>query len=79
MNSKQLIELVNEYKSNNWKNSDFENNSVEMFEKIAEHFEVCQECREEFDFQEFPEKTLIEFEQILGGTELSDWICDEEQ
>lgn len=75
MNAKQLIEQVNEAKQNNWQNSDLWKESQEMLEQIAEHFETCEECRKQFDAQEYPEQTLIEFEDYLSGTELSDWIC----
>ena len=75
MNAKQLIEQVNECRQNNWQNSDLGNNSEEMLEKIAGHFENCEECRKEFDAQEYSEETLIDFEDELSGTELSDWVC----
>ena len=76
MNAKQLIEQVNVCAKNNWQNSDLWNESQEMLEKIAEHFENCEECRKEFDAQEYPEETLIDFEDRLARTEISDWICD---
>lgn len=77
MNAKQLIEQVNECAKNNWQNSDLGKNSEEMFEKIAEHFENCKECRKEFDAQAYPEETLIEFENRLNGTVLKEWVCNE--
>lgn len=76
MNAKQLIEQVNECAKNHWKNSDLWDDSQEMFEQMAEHFETCEECRKEFDAMCYPEETLIEFEKNLSGTELSDWICE---
>lgn len=79
LDSKQLIDQVNGCRKNDWQNSDIGKKSEEMLVLIAEHFEICEECREDFDFQEFPEKTLIEFEYRLNGTDLSDWICEGEQ
>jgi len=79
MDSKQLINQVNGCRKNDWQNCNIGKKSKEMLVLIAEHFEICEECREDFDFQEFPEKTLIEFEDSLNGTDLSDWICEEEQ
>jgi len=76
MNAKQLIEQVNECAKNSWQNSDLWKESQEMLEKIAEHFENCEECRKEFDALEYPEETLIEFEDRLARTEITDWICD---
>lgn len=77
MNAKQLIEQVNECSKNNWQNSDLGKNSEEMLEKMAEHFENCEECRKEFDVQEYPEETLIDFEDELSNTDVYDWICEE--
>lgn len=76
MNAKTLIEQVNACKSEYWQNSDLGKNSEEMLEKIAKHFETCAECRKQFDAQEYPEETIIDFEDRLTGTELSDWICE---
>jgi len=76
MKAEQLIEQVNECRKNNWQNSDLGKNSEEMLEAIADHFETCEECRKAFDVQEYPEETLVEFENELSGTELSDWICE---
>lgn len=76
MNSKTLIEQVRESQENNWKNSDIWKESQDMLEKIAEHFESCEECRKGFDAQEYPEQTLIEFEANLQTTGIKDWICE---
>jgi hypothetical protein len=75
MNSKQLIEQVEAEKQNGWKNSDVGKISEKLFEKIVSHFELCGECRKDFDTMEYPENTLIEFEHRLTGTKLKDWIC----
>lgn len=77
MNAKQLIEQVNVCRKNNWQNSDLGKNSEELLEAIADHFETCEECRKEFDVQEYPEETLIEFEGNLSNTDIYDWICEE--
>lgn len=77
MNAKQLIEQVKECVNNNWQNSDLGKNSEEMLEVIAEHFKNCEECRKEFDAQEYPEETLINFEDRLSGTTRYDWGCEE--
>jgi hypothetical protein len=77
MNAKQLIEQVSECKENNWQNSDLGKNSEEMLEIIAEHFENCEECRKEFDSQEYSEEALIDFEGNLSNTDIYDWICEE--
>lgn len=80
MNSKQLMEQVRIESTNGWKNSDLSIISEEMFEAIAEHFKTCGECRKLFDEQEYESETLIEFESdYLINTELSDWICKEEE
>lgn len=76
MNASTLIEQVEDAKENNWKNSDLWEKSENMLEAIAEHFKSCDKCRGAFDAQAYPEKTLLEFENMLSGTELSDWICD---
>jgi hypothetical protein len=67
---------VEERKKNNWQNSDIGNNAEEILEIIADHFECCEECRNDFDAQGYPEETLIDFEGRLSLTELSDWICE---
>jgi hypothetical protein len=50
-----------------------------MLERIADHFEHCQECRKAFDAQEYPEKTLVEFanERLAPNPALESWICKE--
>ena len=75
MNANQLIEQVNVCRKNNWQNSDLGKNSEEMLEAIADHLKTCEECRKDFDVQEYPEETLIEFEGRLSGTDIHDWIC----
>lgn len=77
MNAKQLIEQVKECAKNNWQNSDLGIDSEELLESIVDHFENCEECRNEFDAQEYPEETLIEFEDRLSNTDIYDWICEE--
>ena len=74
MDAKTLIDQVRECKMNNWKNSDLGRNSEKMLVAIADHFDNCEECRTEFDAQAYPETTLIDFEDRLSGTVLSDWI-----
>lgn len=75
MDSKQLIKQVENERKNEWKNSDIGRISEKLLEKIVSHFELCEECRRDFDAMGYPENTLIEFEHRLTGTKLKDWVC----
>ena len=75
MNAKQLIEKVNECSKNNWKNSDLGRGSEKMLEYLADHFEMCEQCRKDFDAQEYPERTFIEIEERLMVTGINNLIC----
>jgi putative transposon-encoded protein len=77
MNAEELIKQVEECRKNNWQNSDLGSGSEKMLEAIAEHFETCDECRKDFDAMDYPEKWLIDFEERLSGTSLSDWIHED--
>ena len=80
MDSKTLIKQVNECRTDGWKHSDLSVNSEVILEKMAEHYEHCKSCREEFDAQSYESETLIEFERdYLYNTHVSDWICEEYQ
>jgi hypothetical protein len=78
MDAKTLIKQVRECQKNNWQNSDLWKDSEEMLGEIADHFETCEECRKEFDAQEYQEENLIEFEIRLQTTEIYNWICEGE-
>jgi len=77
MNAKHLIEQTNECVSNHWQNSDLPRNVENLYEMIAAHFIGCEECRNDFDAQEYSSETLIDFssELHLSNTNPSDWIC----
>lgn len=76
MNSKEFIKYVSECQAENWLNSDI-NREIELnFEKIAEHFQDCEECSILFDEQNYPQKTLIELAKRYDFSKLEDWICD---
>ena len=78
MNAKELIELVNVEKARNWKNSNLYAETKEMLEKIVEHYEKCEECRQAFDDTEYDEEELIDMEPYLDESDgIEDWICDE--
>lgn len=75
MDAKTLIAQVREMQAEDWKNSDLWQASERMLEQIADHYEQCAECAEDFDAQEYPEKTLKEFEDRLGENNVWEWIC----
>jgi len=78
MKAKELIRYVKECVAENWQNSHLWAEGEELLEQIAEHFEYCKECREAFDVMDYPQRTLIDFEnQVLSvHPNLSDWICE---
>lgn len=77
MNAKKLIEATKECVANHWHNSDLPRGVEYLYEMIAAHFEVCEDCRNQFDAEEYSSETLIEFssELHLSNTNPSDWIC----
>ena len=77
MNAKQLIKATKECVATNWQNSNLPRNVEVLFEMMADHFEKCEDCRNQFDAEEYTSETLIEFssELHLSNTNPSDWIC----
>ena len=76
MKANELIKQVNESVKNNWENSDLCAYAEGLLEKIAVHFEHCEECRNEFDIQDYEETTLKEMEEVFCTSEFSDWCCE---
>jgi hypothetical protein len=78
MNAKTLIETVKTEKSNGWENSDLYDGVQTLIEKIAAHFETCEECREAFDGMGYEEETLKDMELLfLQNMDLNRWVCEE--
>lgn len=77
MKAQELINAVKECKENHWENSDISRRSEIMFEMIADHFDTCEDCRNQFDSMEYKRETLIDFigEIHFDNTNLEDWIC----
>lgn len=76
MDAKMLIRQVNICVNAKWQNSQLWVESEKMLEKMAFHFSKCDECRFDFDAQEYPDETLLDFEKRLHNTSLDDWICN---
>ena len=78
MDAKALIETVKNETANNWENSDLYDSVENLLEKIAAHYEHCEECRDAFDAMGYEEETLKEMEiRFFQNPNLSDWICEE--
>ena len=78
MDAKELIQRVNEQKANGWKNSGLYRDVERLLEKIVQHYEICEDCRQAFDDTEYEEETLKEMEEyFITDMQLSDWICEE--
>ena len=78
MNAKELIRQVNEQKANDWRNSDLYRDVERLLEKIAQHYETCEDCRQAFDDTEYEEETLKEMEAyFINDMQLNVWTCDE--
>jgi ribosomal protein L37AE/L43A len=48
---------------------------------VVDHFEKCEDCRDQFDAEEYTSETLIEFssKMRLSNTKLEDWTCQKTQ
>lgn len=78
MDAKELIRQVNEQKAKGWKNSDLCRGVEQLLEKIAQHYETCEDCRQAFDDTEYEEETLKEMEAyFINDMQLNVWTCDE--
>lgn len=75
MNAKQLIKIVNDPKT--WEDSDIALEYEDVLRYIANHFEKCESCRNDFDVWDCQSTTLQELVLFhIDGTDLSDWVCD---
>lgn len=77
MNAKELIAAVKSAKSNGWENSDLYDGVQTLLERIAEHYETCDECRDAFDDMSYEEETLKDMELLfLQNMDLNRWVCE---
>ena len=76
MNSKEFIKQVSECQAENWQNSDIPREIELNLEKIAEHYQECNECRKDFDIQDYQQKTLIELTNRYDFSNITEWLCD---
>ena len=75
MNAIELIGAVEVEVAREWHNSNLPAEVQDFLEDIAEHYAVCEECRDAFDDMDYDHATLQDFCELLDGTELSDWMC----
>ena len=76
MNARELIDQVEICVVENWRNSDLWKETEEVLEKIAQHYQVCPECRNDFDSMEYEEKTLLDLENRYSFSDIKDWVCE---
>lgn len=80
MNANKLIEIVKTEKNNDWENSDLYDGVQCLLEKIVEHYETCEECRDAFDGMDYEEETLKDMELLfLQNMDLRRWVCEAEE
>ena len=80
MDAKELMNQVRECRNDeHWQNSDISKGGERLLEIIADHYEICEECRENFDLQEYEETTLIDiWHHFMAANEApEEWICEE--
>lgn len=79
MNANELIYQVRECRGEQWQNSDISSGGERLLEIIAAHYETCEECRDNFDMQEYEETTLIDiWHRFMAVNEApEEWICEE--
>ena len=79
MNAEELMKQVRECRGEQWQNSDISAGGERLLEVIAAHYEICEECRENFDGQEYEETTLISlWHRFMAVNEApEEWICEE--
>jgi hypothetical protein len=79
MNAQELMNQVRECREEQWQNSDISAGGERLLEIIAAHYETCEECRENFDVQEYEETTLIDlWHRFMAVNEApEEWICEE--
>ena len=76
MKARDLIIAVCEERLTGWKNSDLYPEVQELLERIADHYDICEECRDAFDDMGYEQETLKEMEQIfMDNIEFSKWDC----
>lgn len=73
MNSNELIEATKKCVAAHWQNSDLPRNVEVLYEMIADHYENCEECRDQFDAEMYVSETLSELH--MYNTNPADWIC----
>ena len=44
-------------------------------ERIAKHYENCEECRTAFDEMEYTDEYLFEIAARIDTTDEKDWMC----
>lgn len=79
MNANELISQVQECRGEQWQNSDISSGGERLLEIIAAHYGECDECRQDFDAQEYEETTLIDlWHHFMAVNEApEEWICEE--
>ena len=72
MDANTFIKLM---KSDNARNNDIPVVTWAVMERIAKHYENCEECRTAFDEMEYTDEYLFEIAARIDTTDEKDWMC----